>query len=123
MSVALPILPPDKAEPPPGAPPEARTVPGRLIDAHGRTIHDLRLSVTDRCNYRCIYCMDPDFRYMPKQQLLQLEEYLTLVRVCVGLGVDKVRITGGEPTLYPDLEALLAGLSRLPGRCFVVIHN
>ncbi len=97
---------------PPSAPAQASR-PGRLIDSHGRVIRDLRLSVTDRCNYRCVYCMDPDFRYMPKQQLLKLEEYLTLARVCVSLGIEKIRVTGGEPTLYPELEPLLWGLGEL----------
>ena len=64
------------------------------MDAHGRVIRDLRLSVTDRCNYRCVYCMDPDFRYMPKQQLLSLEEYVAVARVAAGLGIEKLRITG-----------------------------
>jgi cyclic pyranopterin phosphate synthase len=86
--------------------------PGRLIDAHGRVIHDLRLSVTDRCNFRCVYCMDPDFRYMPKRELLSRAEYLRVVRACVGLGIRKVRVTGGEPTLYPELDALLTELGR-----------
>src|ERR1043165_3353073 len=84
--------------PPPGAPSHAHK-PDHLVDAHGRVIRDLRLSVTDRCNFRCVYCMDPDFRYMPKQQLLTLDEYLNVVKVCLDLGIEKVRITGGEPTL------------------------
>jgi GTP 3',8-cyclase len=97
---------------PPRAPGAAH-LPHRLIDSHGRTIRDLRLSVTDRCNFRCVYCMDPDFRYMPKQQLLRLEEYVTLVRVCAGLGIEKVRLTGGEPTLYPQLGELISEIGRL----------
>jgi cyclic pyranopterin phosphate synthase len=87
---------------------------GRLVDAHGRTVHDLRLSVTDRCNYRCVYCMDPDFRYMPKQQLLSLGEYVTVARICTSLGIEKIRITGGEPTLYAELGDLIAELGALP---------
>jgi cyclic pyranopterin phosphate synthase len=98
--------------PPPNAPQDAHR-PDRLIDSHGRTIHDLRLSVTDRCNFRCVYCMDPDFRYMPKQQLLTLNEYLTVVRVCLGLGIEKVRITGGEPTLYPQINDLSASFGEM----------
>ena len=87
---------------------------GRLVDAQGRAIRDLRLSVTDRCNYRCDYCMDPDFRYMPKRQLLSLGEYVTVARVCTSLGIEKIRITGGEPTLYPQLDDLIAELGALP---------
>jgi cyclic pyranopterin phosphate synthase len=97
----------------PPAAPEKAVRPGHLVDSHGRVIRDLRLSVTDRCNFRCIYCMDPDFRYMPKQELLTLGEYLALVRVCVSLGVTKVRITGGEPTLYPQLDELIEHLGRM----------
>ena len=85
---------------------------GELRDSHHRVIRDLRLSITDRCNYRCTYCMDPDFRYMPKKELLSLEEYLTLARVCVSLGVEKIRITGGEPTMYPQLNQVIETLGQ-----------
>src|SRR5512145_1354218 len=102
MSVSLRIISNGQDAAPAGPPaaPESARRPDHLIDSHGRTIRDLRLSITDRCNFRCVYCMDPDFRYMPKQQLLSLDEYLRLVRVCLALGIEKVRITGGEPTLY-----------------------
>lgn len=96
---------------PPAAP--AHLQGDRLIDSHHRTIRDLRLSVTDRCNYRCVYCMDPDFRYMPKRELLDLDEYITIARVCQSLGVRKLRLTGGEPTLYPKLLPLMTALGRL----------
>ena len=111
MSIGLPILRPDAAvgATPPPAPDKARR-PGRLVDSHGRTIRDMRLSVTDRCNYRCVYCMDPDFRYMPKRELLSFDEYVTIARVCASLGIEKLRITGGEPTLYPHLDELIATL-------------
>jgi cyclic pyranopterin phosphate synthase len=111
VSHGLPILN-GVSRTPPAAPEEAGGG-GVLRDAHGRVIRDLRLSVTDRCNYRCTYCMDPDHRYLPKRALLDVEQYLAIVRVCRRLGVRKVRVTGGEPTLYPDLDALLAGLGRL----------
>ncbi len=117
MSIALPILGPGPGpaprDDPPAAPTRARR-DGALYDSHGRVIRDLRLSVTDRCNYRCVYCMDPDHRYMPKRDLLGVDEYLAIARVAASLGVRKVRVTGGEPTLYPDLDALLAGLAALP---------
>ncbi|MDG2053256.1 MAG: GTP 3',8-cyclase MoaA [Phycisphaerales bacterium] len=87
--------------------------PNHLIDAHGRMIQDLRLSVTDRCNFRCTYCMEPDTRFMPKRNLLNLQEYLRLARVVRGLGITKIRLTGGEPTLYPDLDQLIDGLGKL----------
>ncbi len=125
MSVALPILSAAELERPrvpPPAPVEVRR-PGRLIDSHGRTIRDLRLSVTDRCNYRCVYCMDPDFRYMPKRELLSLGEYVALARICAALGIEKLRITGGEPTLYPHLDALIGELGRLPFRDIAMTTN
>lgn len=113
MAFALPIADePLPSRVPPRAPEQAVHA-NRLVDAHGRTIRDLRLSVTDRCNYRCVYCMDPDFRYMPKQELLQLDDYVQIVRVCRSLGVDKIRITGGEPTLYPQLQTLLEQLGEM----------
>jgi cyclic pyranopterin phosphate synthase len=116
VSVSLPILQSEEAlsaRTPPAAPQHAPG-PGRLVDAHGRTVRDLRLSVTDRCNYRCVYCMDPGFRYMRKRYLLSRAEYVTVARVCAGLGIEKVRITGGEPTLYPELDDLIAELGALP---------
>ncbi len=97
---------------PPDAPARARQ-PGRLLDSHGRTIRDLRLSITDRCNYRCVYCMDPDFRYRPKQALLSLEHYVTMARVGASVGIEKLRITGGEPTLYPQLTELIRELGAI----------
>jgi len=100
------------APPPPPAPSHSRR-DANLHDSHGRIIRDLRLSITDRCNYRCIYCMDPDFRYMPKRELLDLDEYLALARVCLGLGIEKVRITGGEPTMYPQLNELIDALGAI----------
>src|SRR5262245_14802240 len=116
VSVALPLFRSNASNEsraiPPDAPQAAR-LPQRLIDAHGRAIRDLRLSVTDRCNFRCVYCMDPGFRYMPKQQLLSLDEYITLVRICLSLGVQKVRLTGGEPTLYPELHELISRLGAM----------
>lgn len=129
MSLALPIInsssvPPhasDSAAPPP-APAHARDA-RRMIDSHGRTIRDLRLSVTDRCNFRCIYCMDPDFRYMPKRELLALDEYIRLARISTELGVEKLRITGGEPTLYPDLLPLIRQLASLNIRDLAMTTN
>ena len=89
-----------------------------LCDRHGRTLHDLRVSVTDRCNFRCEYCMPKDVfgrdhRFLPKNQLLSFEEIERLVRVFVRLGVRKVRLTGGEPLLRHDLEDLVARLVRI----------
>ena len=76
-------------------------------------ITDVRLSVTDRCNYRCRYCMAPDHKYMPRMSLLSLPQFLRLARVLAGLHIEKIRITGGEPVLYRDLDPLIAGLSAI----------
>jgi cyclic pyranopterin phosphate synthase len=109
MSHPLPQL-----DMPPGPPPapDARHTEGVLHDSHGRTIHDLRLSITDRCNFRCVYCMEPGDRFLPKRSLLSSGEYLAIVDAAIALGVRKIRITGGEPTLYPDLDALIDELGR-----------
>lgn len=105
--VPLPQMAPATATPP-TAPQAARD---GLRDAHGRRIGDLRLSVTDRCNFRCTYCMEPDERFLPKQQLLDLQNYLHIIDTAIELGVTKLRLTGGEPTLYPDLDALIDTLA------------
>ena len=91
-----------------------------LVDRLGRPLRDLRISVTDRCNLRCTYCMPaevfgPDYAFLPRAELLSFEEMERLARVFVGLGVQKLRITGGEPTLRRDLPDLLARLSRIDG--------
>ena len=79
-------------------------------------MHDLRISVTDRCNFRCVYCMPrevfgPDFPYVPRRDLLTLEEIARVANVFVGLGVEKIRITGGEPLLRRNLERLIEMLA------------
>jgi len=89
-----------------------------LIDPFGRTIRDLRISVTDRCNFRCTYCMpkavfDKDYRFLPQASLLSFEEITRLVRIFVGHGVEKIRLTGGEPLLRKDLHRLIGMLSPL----------
>lgn len=81
-----------------------------MVDSHGRTIRDLRISITDRCNFRCVYCMEPDVRFAPAESLLSPPEIVRLARVAASLGVHKVRLTGGEPTLHPDLERIIAGI-------------
>lgn len=81
-----------------------------MIDSHGRVIRDLRLSITDRCNFRCVYCMDPDVRFAPPTSLLTVEEIVRAGRIAAGLGVRKIRLTGGEPTLHPRLTDIITGL-------------
>ncbi|HYE89163.1 MAG TPA: GTP 3',8-cyclase MoaA [Vicinamibacterales bacterium] len=86
-----------------------------LLDAHQRPLANLRLSVTDRCNLRCQYCMpEEDYVWLPREDILQFEEIDRLVDQFLHLGVQKVRLTGGEPLLRRDLPALLERLSRKP---------
>jgi len=85
-------------------------------DTLGRPLRNLRVSVTDRCNLRCQYCMpEEDYEWLPRQDLLTFEEMRELVGIFTGLGVDKVRLTGGEPLLRRDLPALVRMLARTPG--------
>ncbi len=87
-----------------------------LLDRFGRPLRNLRLSVTDRCNLRCQYCMpEEEYTWLPKGNVLSFEESARLVRVFVALGVDKVRVTGGEPLLRSDLPALVRMLAAIPG--------
>ena len=91
---------------------------GRLIDALGRPLRDLRISVTDRCNFRCNYCMPKDvfgkdYPYLPHAALLSFEEITRVARVFVAHGVRKLRLTGGEPLLRKNLEVLVAQLAAL----------
>ncbi len=90
------------------------------LDRRGRALHDLRISVTDRCNFRCTYCMPKevfgrDFQFLPQRQLLSFEEITRLAGIFVAHGVEKIRITGGEPLVRRDLERLIGMLSPLPG--------
>jgi cyclic pyranopterin phosphate synthase len=90
------------------------------LDLLGRSLHDLRISVTDRCNFRCTYCMPKgvfgrDYAFMPQDQLLSFEEMARITRVFVDLGVRKVRLTGGEPLMRRELETLVSMLSAIPG--------
>jgi len=83
----------------------------RLIDGHGRVIHDLRVSITDRCNYKCVYCRTGEMGAQFPE--LGVGEYLRLIRLFVSLGIEKVRLTGGEPLLRRNLPDLLGELSKL----------
>jgi len=87
----------------------------RLIDSFGRVHNNLRISVTDRCNIRCVYCMPETVEFLPRQSLLTFEEIERFVRVATTLGIDKIRLTGGEPLVRRDLPALVAKLAALPG--------
>jgi molybdenum cofactor biosynthesis protein A, bacterial len=112
------------------------TSPGALIDSHGRVMRDLRVSVTDRCNFRCLYCLPETeaaqnfyrghWAKMPnsapivqqwvlRTKILSFEEIERIVRIAVGLGIQKIRLTGGEPLLRNDLELLVSRLSSIDG--------
>src|SRR5688500_8575701 len=98
-----------------GAPPFGG---GALADTRGRPMRDLRISVTDRCNFRCVYCMprevfDAGHEFLPHSAILSFEEIARLARIFVGLGVQKIRLTGGEPLVrqqLPRQEGMLSGL-------------
>jgi len=107
----------------------------QLMDSHGRVLRDLRVSVTDRCNFRCLYCLPEtdaaaDFyrlpaaksgairltrRWQPHSQMLTFEEIERVVRIAVGLGIEKVRLTGGEPLLRQQIEMLVGMIAGIPG--------
>ena len=112
------------------------TQPGALIDSYGRVLRDLRVSLTDRCNFRCLYCLPeteaaqnfyrghwahlPDSRpilqqWVPRTQLLSFEEIERAIRLAVALGVQKIRLTGGEPLLRHGVEELVRRVSAIPG--------
>ncbi len=86
-----------------------------LIDTFGRVHNNLRISVTDRCNLRCTYCMPEDVTFLDRAELLSFEEMATVVRVAVGQGINKVRLTGGEPLLRRDLPKLVEQLVTIEG--------
>jgi len=102
----------------PRVPRDAPAPNGLVADRLGRPLHDLRISVTDRCNFRCSYCMpkevfDRDYRFLPQSSLLSFEEITRVARIFVAHGVRKLRLTGGEPLLRKHLEVLIAQLAQL----------
>ncbi len=104
----------------PPAPPAGASFDGRpgLLDTRGRALRDLRISVTDRCNFRCTYCMPAevfgrDYAFLPHSEVLTYEEIARLARIAVDLGVQKLRITGGEPLVRKGLPGLIAMLAEL----------
>lgn len=85
------------------------------FDRFGRDINYLRISLTDRCNLRCVYCMPEDMTFRPRAELLQDEEMLRLAHLFAGLGFGKIRLTGGEPTVRANVVELVRGLAATPG--------
>ncbi|MCK9382454.1 MAG: GTP 3',8-cyclase MoaA [Sulfuritalea sp.] len=97
----------------------AAPLDGSLVDRRNRRVRDLRISVTDRCNFRCVYCMpkavfDHDHAFLPRAELLSFEEIVRIARIFVDQGVEKIRITGGEPLLRRHIENLIEQLAKLP---------
>jgi len=108
----------------PAIPPTLETPTGLLSDRLARPLHDLRISVTDRCNFRCVYCMpkavfNSDYQYLPHNDLLSFEEIARIAQLFVAHGVEKIRLTGGEPLLRKNIErliAMLAGMKTVSGK-------
>jgi cyclic pyranopterin phosphate synthase len=100
-----------------------------LVDTRGRRLRDLRISVTDRCNFRCTYCMpkdifDADYQFLPQGDLLTFEEIVRVAKISHGLGVEKIRLTGGEPLLRKGIERLIEMLAtELPGADLTLTTN
>jgi len=91
-----------------------------VVDRFNRPIHDLRVSVTDRCNFRCVYCMpkevfNSDHKFLPRKELLSFEEIVRVVTAFARAGVSKIRLTGGEPLLRNDLEVLIEQIAGIDG--------
>src|SRR5512135_2320606 len=85
------------------------------LDRYGRRLHYLRISLTDHCNLRCLYCMPEEMVFRPSAELMQDDEILTLLPLFVSLGFDKIRLTGGEPTIRANVVELVREIARTPG--------
>ncbi|MFI4939612.1 MAG: GTP 3',8-cyclase MoaA [Burkholderiales bacterium] len=121
LKKVIPIIDRRYADAAPAVPAQPGTSTGPVTDALARPLQDLRISVTDRCNFRCVYCMpravfDQEHPYLPHHALLSFEEITRIARVFIDLGVKKIRLTGGEPLLRKDIEKLVAMLSALKTR-------
>src|SRR6266567_7405229 len=96
----------------------------RLVDTYGRRISDMRISITDRCNFRCVYCMPEEgMQWLKRDSIMSFDEIERLSRVAVDLGIEEIRLTGGEPTLRPGLPELVERLSKLPLRSLSLTTN
>jgi cyclic pyranopterin phosphate synthase len=114
----VPILDLRRQAAAPAWPTELEQANGSLHDSLARPLHDLRISVTDRCNFRCVYCMpkatfDKDYQFLPHASLLSFEEIARVAKLFVAHGVSKIRLTGGEPLLRKNIERLIAMLAAL----------
>jgi cyclic pyranopterin phosphate synthase len=117
-SKVIPIADQRRLQSLPAIPHDAPAPSGLLTDPRGRHLHDLRISVTDRCNFRCTYCMpktvfDKSYQFLPHAEVLSFEEITRLARLFAAHGVEKLRLTGGEPLLRKNIEALIEMLAQL----------
>ncbi|OGA03267.1 MAG: cyclic pyranopterin phosphate synthase [Betaproteobacteria bacterium RIFCSPLOWO2_02_FULL_62_17] len=108
--------------------PAAHAQSGALADSRGRQLRDLRISVTDRCNFRCVYCMPKeifgaDYQFLPRSQLLDFDEITRLVRIFKERGIAKVRLTGGEPLLRKNIEHLIEQIAAIGGLDIALTTN
>ncbi|WP_372635983.1 GTP 3',8-cyclase MoaA [Alcanivorax jadensis] len=85
-----------------------------LVDGHGRSVTYLRLSITDRCDFRCVYCMSEDMTFLPRSQVMDADELVAIATAFVRQGVTRIRLTGGEPLIHPDLLTLVSRIKALP---------
>ncbi|MBF6589777.1 MAG: radical SAM protein, partial [Ktedonobacterales bacterium] len=116
--MASEITEPEAADLGPDAPPDDRAVPtaGPLVDSYGRRIKNLRISITDKCNFRCVYCMPAEgLPWLPRAEILSFEELARLARVMVALGIEQIRLTGGEPLVRRDVPDLVRMLHAITG--------
>jgi len=90
-------------------------LPGTLVDKYGRHVNYIRLSITDRCDFRCTYCMAEEMTFLPRSEVMSLEESLRVAEAFVSLGVNKLRLTGGEPLVRKNVMWLIERLGALPG--------
>ncbi|MCL5967465.1 MAG: GTP 3',8-cyclase MoaA [Firmicutes bacterium] len=95
----------------------AQTMPttGPLVDPYQRVVKKLRVSLTDRCNFRCVYCMPEDTEFLPRDELLTVDEIVRAVTAFARLGVEKIRLTGGEPLMRPDVVEITRRIKQVPG--------
>jgi GTP 3',8-cyclase len=115
MSDLVPLTMRSNGVTPGGVPSPLAPRPSPLMDSFGRVHNNLRISVTDRCNFRCVYCMPEEVVFLDRSELLTFEEMAHFVRVTAPLGIDKIRLTGGEPLMRRELPRLVRMLVEVPG--------
>ena len=94
-----------------------------IVDHYGRVMHKLRVQLTDACNFRCFYCMPPDARFLSSSERLRASELIEICSALVDLGIDEIRLSGGEPTIRKDFDEIVRGLSDLPLKKLGVTTN